>query len=144
MTNTYSNAYTEVLEILSHLSKEEYSKIPIDKINFFKNNMNKSYVYKINPEMDLSKQYIYKEANAILICLFRDYFATEKQKKILNNLLTQNQEKIENIKKEKYNSDNIFKNINTNGIKEQQALVEIKKEKWYEKIFSVFKMIFKK
>lgn len=35
MTNTYSNAYTEVLEILSHLSKEEYSKIPIDKINFF-------------------------------------------------------------------------------------------------------------
>lgn len=108
--------------------------------------MNKSYVYKINPEMDLSKQYISKEANAILICLFRDYFATEKQKKILNNLLTQNQEKIENIKKEKYNSDNIFKNknINTNGIKEQQALVEIKKEKWYEKIFSVLKMIFKK
>ena len=41
MTNNYAKAYTEVLEILSHFSDEEYSKIPIEKIEFYKNNMDK-------------------------------------------------------------------------------------------------------
>ena len=42
MTNSYAKAYTEVLEILSHFSAEEYSKIPQEKINFYKNNMKKA------------------------------------------------------------------------------------------------------
>ena len=65
-------------------------------------------IYNINPNIDLSKQYISKEANAILITLFRDYFATESQKKTLNNLLNQNQNKLENIRREKYNSNNMM------------------------------------
>ena len=35
MTNSYAKAYKEVLEILSHFSAEEYSKIPQEKINFY-------------------------------------------------------------------------------------------------------------
>ena len=97
MTNSYAKAYTEVLEILSHFSKEEYSKIPQEKINFYKSNMEKNYEYSINPNIDLSKQYISKEANAILLSIFRDYFANDRQRKTLNNLLSQNQEKLENI-----------------------------------------------
>ncbi len=109
MVQTYAKAYTEVLEILSHFSEAEYSKIPKEKINFYKENMDKDYIYIIDPKIDLSKQYISKEANAILISLFRDYFATEKQKTVLENLLNQNQVKLEKEKREKYNPDNIFK-----------------------------------
>lgn len=110
MTNTYKKAYTEVLEILSHLPEEEYCKIPKDKIDFYKKHMDKAYIYKINPQLELSKQDISKEVNAILISLFRDYFATDKQKKILKNLLNQNQERLEQTKREIYNVNNIFKN----------------------------------
>ena len=39
MTNAYTRAYTEVLEILSHFSKEEYAKIPTKKIEFYRSNM---------------------------------------------------------------------------------------------------------
>ena len=140
MIDTYAKAYTEVLEILKYFSVEEYSKIPQEKIDFYKNNMDKNYNYNINPNIDLSKQYISKEANAILISLFRDYFTTENQKKTLNSLLHQNQEKIENIKREKYSSDNIFSN-NKNAIvdnsekKQEIALREIKDMKWYTKIW---------
>lgn len=123
MINTYARAYTEVLEILNHLSLEEYSKIPQEKIDFYKSNMEKDYEYKINPNVALSEQYISKEANAILVSLFRDYFATENQKKALNNLLNQNQEKLENIKREKYNS-NIFQNRN-NDSQEQNVAEDI-------------------
>ena len=84
MINTYAKAYTEVLEILKYFSEEEYSKIPQEKVDFYKNNMDRNYNYIINPNIDLSQQYISKEANAILIALFRDYFATESQKKTLN------------------------------------------------------------
>ena len=44
-----------------------------------------------NPEIDLSVQYISNEANAILVSLFRDYFASENQKIKLINLLNKNQ-----------------------------------------------------
>lgn len=109
MTTKYKKAYTEVLEILSHLPKEEYCKIPKEKINFYNENMDKDYIYKIDNTLELSKQNISKEANAILISLFRDYFATEKQKRILKNLLNKNQEKLEKEKSNNYNANNIFK-----------------------------------
>ncbi len=149
MIDTYAKAYTEVLEILKYFSVEEYSKIPQEKIDFYKNNMDKNYNYNINPNIDLSKQYISKEANAILISLFRDYFATENQKKTLNSLLHQNQEKIENIKREKYSSDNIFSNNKNatvdNSEKEQEiALMEIKDMKWYTKIWRFLTKFFRK
>ncbi len=108
MNNKYEKAYTEVLEIISHFSNEEYSKIPEEKINFYKQNQDKNYKYSIDPEKDLSKQYISEEANAILVSLFRDYFATERQKEVLKNLLNQNQAKLEEKKREKYSTD-VFK-----------------------------------
>ena len=150
MTNAYAKAYTEVLEILSHFSAEEYSKIPQEKINFYKSNMEKNYEYKINPDIDLSKQHISKEANAILISIFRDYFANDKQRQTLSNLLNQNQEKLEDIKREKYNSDNIFSDNNKNTAvdnaeKEQEiALIEIKDMHWYKKIWRFLINFFKK
>ena len=73
VNNIYARAYTEVLEILKHFPDEEYKKIPIEKINFYKSHMDKNYKFTINPEMDLANQNISKEANAIIVTLFRDY-----------------------------------------------------------------------
>lgn len=148
MNDSYAKAYKEVIEILSHLSVEEFSKIPQEKINFYKNNMEKNYKYSINPNIDLSKQYISKEANAILISIFRDYFANSRQKQILNNLLNQNQNELEKLKKEKYNSDNLFIanninfSINTTESTQELALVEKTNIKWYKKIWKFLKNIF--
>ena len=146
MNNSYAKAYTEVLEILSNFSAEEYSKIPQEKINFYKNNMKKNYEYSIDPDIDLSKQYISKEANAILISIFRDYFANDSQRQTLNNLLNQNQKEYENIIKEKYNPNNIFVNNNRNVTENRKrlALVEINDMKWYTKVWRFIKEFFRK
>lgn len=116
MINIYEKAYTEVVEILNCLPEEEFHKIPKEKIEYYKENMDKDYKWSIDLQKALSEQNISDEANAILISLFRDYFATEKQKKTLYSLLNQNQEKIENIKREKYSPDNIFGKNNKNSI----------------------------
>ena len=148
MNNTYSKAYTEVLEIINHFSEEEYKKIPKEKIDFFEENKDKDYNFKIDPNVNLAEQNISQNANAILVSLFRDCFATDKQKEVLRNLLQQNQEKIEIEKYKKYNPNNIFnKRDYTDELKdskEELALVEIKNQTWYKKILDFFKSIFKK
>ncbi len=151
MNNSYSRAYTEVLEIINHFSEDEYKRIPKEKINFYEENKDKDYNFKIDPNVDLAEQNISQNANAILVSLFRDYFATDKQKEILKNLLQQNQEKLELEKYQKYNPNNIFNNKayrdnsdNLNDSKEELALMEIKSQTWYRKILDFFKSIFKK
>lgn len=143
MINTYARAYTEVIEILNHFSREEYSKIPVEKVEFYKNNMDREYMYSINPKVDLSKQNISKEAYAILISLFRDYFANEKQKSMIENLLKQNQLKEEKEKAEKYNPNNIFKNRTTKAEVTEKSTAMVKyKNSIFTKIKSWFKRTF--
>lgn len=146
MNNLYAKPYTEVLEIINHFSEDEYKKIPKEKIDFYEKHKDRKYDFKINPNIDLAEQNISRKANAILVSLFRDYFATAKQKEILKNLLQQNQEKLEKEKYLKYNPDNIFNksNSNINDSKDKVALVEIKNEVWYRKILNFFKRIFLK
>ena len=146
MNNLYAKAYTEVLEIINHFSEDEYKKIQKEKIDFYEKHKDRKYDFKINPNIDLAEQNISRKANAILVSLFRDYFATAKQKEILKNLLQQNQEKLEKEKYLKYNPDNIFNksNSNINDSKDKVALVEIKNEAWYRKILNFFKRIFLK
>jgi hypothetical protein len=143
MTNKYARAYTEVIEILGYLPEEEYSKIPIEKVEFYKNNMDKEYVYKINPNENLINQNISREANSILISLFRDYFASEKQKITLENLLKQNQQKEEKEKIERYNPDILFKNKITKADKvEESVYIAEYKESILKKIKNWFKRTF--
>ena len=141
----YSRAYTEVLEILSHFSKEDYSKIPDEEIEYFKNNMDKTYEFSINPEEDLSKQNISKEANAIIVNLFIKYYATEEQKNKINEILSLNQEKEEQLKREKYNPDNIFNNrkmnYNNDIVENDKLLMVIKKENFFVRFFNYIKSL---
>ena len=149
MIVTYEMAYVEVLAVLrNYLSNEEFSKIPQEKIDFFEKYKDKNYTFELNKELPIEKQNISKKANAILVILYRDYFADDNQKKILQQILELNdkiQEKETQNTKEKYNI--IFKNkniddiINDNKKIEEHSLIELKHEKWYKRLFAFFKMI---
>ena len=151
MINAYKRAYTEVIEIIKYFPNEEYAKIPLEKINYYKENMDKDYNFQINPNIELEKQNISREANAILVTLFNDYFATDRQKEILNNLLKQNQQILEGQKQEKYDPSNLFmqsktQQQNTVTIQEnnsENSLIEIK-ENFFTKFINFIKNIFKR
>lgn len=151
MITAYKRAYTEVIEIIKYFPNEEYAKIPLEKINYYKENMDKDYNFKINPNIELEKQNISREANAILVTLFNDYFATDRQKEILNNLLKKNQQILEELKQEKYNPSNLFmqsktQQQNTVTIQEdnsENSLIGIK-ENFFTKFINFIKNIFKR
>ena len=54
----YANAYTEVLDILKYISKEDYEKIPKSKIKVFEENSNKNYSFKYDVDKTLEEQNI--------------------------------------------------------------------------------------
>lgn len=139
----YANAYSEVLEILKYISKEDYNKIPKEKLEVFKINANKDYTFDYNPNETLQEQNVSETARIIIAILFRNYWATEEQRKKIIRVQQQERIKIENEKKEKYNSDELFKN-KKETIKQEVAMVEVKEQKWYEKVLKFFRKIFKK
>ena len=129
INNKYTKVYKEVLEIIKYFPQEEYNKIPKEKIEFYEANMDKNYQFIIDPRIELSKQNISKEANAIIVSLYHDYFATKKQKQKIKEILELNERKAEQEKRKNYNPDDLFKNRIENvekNNKQETALVEYK------------------
>jgi len=114
--SSYSKAYTQVLELLKRLPENEYSKIPKSEIEFLEKNKDVNYIFNIDDIGSLKHQDTSTKANSIIVRLFRDYFATENQKKSLETVLRFNSQKVEKEKRKKYNPDNIFKKKQGNAV----------------------------
>ena len=138
----YSIAYSEVLEILKHISQEDYEKIPKSKIELYKENANKDYVFNYNPTKTLNEQNVSKIAKGIIAILFRDYWATPEQREKIIKKQNNDRIQIEKEKTKKYNPD-VFKSKNKEEVK-IKALVNVERSKWYEKFFTFIKNIFGK
>lgn len=79
----YANAYTEVLDILKYISKEDYEKIPKTKIQMFEENSNKNYNFKYDVDKTLEEQNVSEITKMIIAILYRDYFATKEQRYVI-------------------------------------------------------------
>lgn len=140
-TNNLPNAYSEVLEILKYIPSKDYKKIPEYIVDGFFNNRNKNYNYSIQ---DYNQNIVMYETNVILAVLYRDYWATEKQREKIKLKEKYDLQQLENEKIQKYNPDNLFKN-NTNIEKNIKAestnLIEYKESVIKKIINKIFKIL---
>ena len=142
----YSNAYSEVLEILRYVSIDDYNKIPKKQIEFFKNNSNKDYDFFYNPYKTLDEQNVSKRAKAIIAIIFQDYWATDIQKEKIRAKQNYDRMQLEKEKQAKYSANHIFKNKKTENIEnstETLALTEYK-ETFLDRIINKVKKLFRK
>lgn len=145
VNNIYKKAYTEVLEILKYIPKDEYSKIPQSKIEFYKKNMDKEYEYKFDSSTSISEQNILIETNGILVSLFKDYLATEEEKQKIDNLLEKNQQLLEKEKRKTYNPNNVFNNAEKNVEIKKTDIINIEKgDSIIKRIYDFFRILFNK
>ena len=146
MEDKYPKAYKQVIEILKYAPQEIVDKIPQKMIKTFKTNMDDKYDFKIDISKSFEEQDVLEETKAILDNIFRDYWATPEQKERILEKEKNDREIEENIKREKYNPDNLFKKkqkvIQQNEEIQNNLPVEIKKEKFYKKIINFMKKIF--
>lgn len=105
----YKIIFSEVYDILSFLEKDELNKIPSEFTKFIKLNKSETYVTSISPYLPLEMQNLKKETKDIIAFIYRKYMSTETEKVEFSKQDKLRLQKVENKKKELYNSDNIFK-----------------------------------
>ena len=143
----YNKRLVEVSVILKHLNKNEYDKIPKELIDRIEKNKDLEYIWNYNETKDLKNQNVSKDTIAILSYINMQYLLNEDQKKFVQEIFSENQKEIENIKKEKYDTDNLFKNKKVEGTKVQEevhALVEYKEKKLIQKVWDKIKSLLKR
>ena len=117
-------------------------------IKLFQNEKLEDYKVNINKSNPLDKNCLSKKTMVLIAMLNYQYWCPNK--KVKNDLYKQylaNNEKYEKQIQEKYNTDNLFKNKETEEIevkKEIQALVEYKERNFIQRILDKIKSILKR
>ncbi len=148
MDEVYKGAFAEVLEVLRNTDKNILKKIPEQFITFL--NQNKDNQYQVNIDFTNTnwEDMVKPETQAILALIYRDYIVSPEEREKLLKEENEEQNKIENELREKYNPDNIFKNRKIETPQEtlktenDMQLTEIPKYPWYKKIWNKILEIF--
>lgn len=133
----------EVDCILKKLDDEYINKIPQEVWDFITENKDENYVFKYDNNKTLAEQNLSIDTISILTYINMEYLLEEEAKRELLDLLKNDEITAEQKKRKKYNPDDLFNNRKAMQ-KEQVSLVEVKIEKWYEKLFLFFKNMFRK
>lgn len=123
-------AYTEVDNFIELLDAEDKNKIPKKLREFFKLEKDKEYIKHIDARKPIGEQSLKEETLALIAMLNLRYICEdEKEKTRLKKIYQENENKYQVELREKYNSDNIFKNK-----KESQQVKTIQEEQQLQMI----------
>lgn len=93
-TKEYSEAVSEVLELLQMSDEGIISKIPLEVIQQMNKNKSKTYKSKFDETKPITESDLSEKAKAILAFLYRDYICSEEEKEEINRILFENKEEI--------------------------------------------------
>ncbi len=142
--NLNPKAYKEVFDILEHLDKKLYEKIPNKFIEFIKTNMDKEYIPKINYNKSIVNQPLMKETKVVLSLIYRNYFLTDVEKNEISGKTDGNLENTLNITEVKKKTIKHDPDINKIFDSRKNKSIEVKenislskdKVRWYRKLIN--------
>lgn len=141
MDNVYSQAFTEVLEVLKNSEKSIISKIPVNFIDFLNKYKDKNYMVEIDFSDENWDDKVKKETQALLALIYRDYIVSQEERERLLIEEREEQKRIEDEIREKYNPDNLFKERVNNNTNNNVEIVKYK-ESILKKLINKLKSIF--
>ena len=145
--NNYKKALVEVDAVLSCLDYNEYKKIPANIIDAIENNKDEEYTYDYDEEIEYEEWLLMPETKAILYNIFKQYLATEEQRKYLQQKERLENYKIESEKIKKYNSENLFKKEKVQEaekvVQEENNKLTVKRDSSFKKFLEKLKSIFR-
>ena len=138
-------AYAEVFEILSYMNKYAVMKIPMEILQYIKDNRKAEYISDIDPNNIFDINNISKKARTILAWLDLNYLSSGKNKEKKLKMYIENDEKYQMKLREKYNPDEVIKNeITKVNISQSNIPMEVKKQGLFVKIVEFIKSLFKR
>jgi len=133
----------EVDYILKKLDYEYIKKIPQEIWDYINENKAPNYVFTYDDNKTIAEQNLSIDTISILTYINIEYLLNKEQKKEMIDLLRKDEAISEHEKAKLYNPDDLFKNRKENK-QQETSLVEVRIEKWYEKMFSFFRNMFKR
>lgn len=137
----------EVETILKKLDENYINKIPTEIWDFIEKNKDDQYTFFYDDNIELLNQNLNIDTIAILSYINMQYLLDEKSKKEVEEILIKDGAFLEQQKMKKYNPENIFKNkenIENKGDRDV-SMIEVKEKcKWYQKIISFFRKMWRK
>ncbi len=130
-----AKSLAEVYYIISNLEEKYKNKIPDAVTDNIIKYMDKNYEY-------IEKNEILPETKALIAVLIEKYFDNIEFNKKLKEYNQYYFIKTNEEKEKKYNTDAIFSS--KNNIENENSLIEIQNNKWYEKIIIKIKNLFNK
>ena len=143
VTEEYKVAYSEVLEILNHVPKEDYDKIDKEELEFYEKNKKEDYNFNYDVDKTLDEQGVSKIAKVIIARIYRDFWASDEERKQILEMQDNIRKRIKNEMQIDFDPDTMFKKKDKEESKEEISEVPAIKEKsafgkFLEKIKSIF------
>ena len=133
----------EIYTILTELNL--FNKLPSKIQSYIINTKNNEYIFLFDKDIPIQFQTTNNKTMVVLSYLYLKYINKNPKKgNILKNTYRENEEKYQKLLNEKYNLENKFKKINETSTPKPNLPIEIKKEKWYKKIFTKLIKMFKR
>lgn len=137
VSQEYSEAIAEILDILEHTQESDVDKISKKFMDFLKENASKTY----KPNLDYTKRI--KDMNlkdktiGILSVINKKYWCNDEERKVFEEKLKQNEIKYQKELNEKYDKNKLFKNKELKKVENTNItdLAEYTEQKWYQRIF---------
>ncbi len=154
----FAKAYKEIDVIIGHLNEEDKNKIPKDFIEMIEFKMDKNYVFNYDVTKDLSEQNLLRETLSILAYIYINYIGeynevkqikAQFQKDIIQHevakkaLYEKNNSKVDMFNKKSNAKQSNCNTVNSEKFEQEVSLMDSKQDRWYSKIVSFFKKIFK-
>lgn len=142
----YSQAAVEVLDILKHTRQSDVEKIPKKFIKFLEENSSKTYEPNLDHSKAIKEMGLKQKTQDILGVIYLKYWADEQGKQKFRAKIMENDRKHQEELREKYNTDNLFKQKTKDEIKpaEEMQLQVVQKETFMQKIINKIKGIFRR
>ena len=156
MTEEYSLAISETLSLINSAREEDKNKIPKSFMNFLIENANPNYNPIFDPNIEIKDLNLRKETKGLLSLIYLSYLSNEQEKIEFNNILKENQEKVDQKRRKQYDVYRVFderKNRsfdNTGEAKNGELdnteanIVQYKRETIFSKIIKMIKNIFRR
>ena len=139
----------EVEVVLERLEERYKNKIPIEIWGYIKQNKDRTYKFYFDDNKPLENQKLNIDTIAILTYINMEYLLEEEQKREMMRLLREDETYAEEKKKQKYKTEDLFKNRKDNqksidnNTNNEITLIKYK-ESLFRKIINIIKKTFLK
>lgn len=142
----YSEAIVEILDILKNSDDTIYKRIPNKLIEFWQRNKSTTYKPNLDHSKPLNDMELKEKTRDLITMIYLNYLCDDNEKEAMINTLKNNEKNYQLELREKYNTDNIFKNRKKEIVikEETQALVEYNRITFLRKFFDKIRNLFKR